>query len=343
VCPTGLKKIIMATSSINIQPVKGGSEMHNNREKKLDYVKEDLTPTNEQFFNKSISAARQEIAELYQKKVGQKLQEKATPIREAVLIVEQHHKIEDLQNLALKIESRFKVTAIQGYIHRDEGHLDGQEWKPNLHAHLVFDWQNKETGKSVKLNRQDMAELQTMVANHLGMERGVSSDKKHLSAIQFKAQEEEKKLNKVLEASENLETSHRSVDEYFVKGLFGISKDKTIEGLKTALKEQITNNQRLENKNDDLNRNIKQVKKEKQQDIDRLTFGYEFTLKAAYNYLKNPTLQNEKSLKSLIKSHTEDKELSENLKWELRQEKYQDKSLRIEKNRGQSNDFGIPM
>jgi hypothetical protein len=54
-------------------------------------------------------------------------------------------------------------------------------------------------------------------------------------------------------------------------------------------------------------------------------------------------LQNEKSLKSLIKSHTEDKELSENLKWELRQEKYQDKSLRIEKNRGQSNDFGIPM
>jgi hypothetical protein len=85
------------------------------------------------------------------------------------------------------------------------------------------------------------------------------------------------------------------------------------------------------------------VKKEKQQDIDRLTFGYEFTLKAAYTYLKNPTLQNEKSLKSLIKSHTEDKELSENLKWELRQEKYQDKSLRIEKNRGQNNDFGISM
>ncbi|MEO3656671.1 mobilization protein, partial [Phocaeicola vulgatus] len=49
------------------------------------------------------------------------------------------------------------------------------------HAHVVFDW-TQPNGKSVRLSRDDMAELQTIASETLGMERGVSSDRKHLSA-----------------------------------------------------------------------------------------------------------------------------------------------------------------
>ena len=35
-------------------------------------------------------------------------------------------------------------------------------FKPNYHAHVVFDWMNHETGKSRKLNDEDMAAMQTL-------------------------------------------------------------------------------------------------------------------------------------------------------------------------------------
>ena len=44
---------------------------------------------------------------------------------------------------------------------------------------VVFDW-TQPNGKSVRLSRDDMAELQTIASETLGMERGVSSDRKHL-------------------------------------------------------------------------------------------------------------------------------------------------------------------
>lgn len=33
--------------------------------------------------------------------------------------------------------------------------LKAKEWRPNLHAHLIFDWTEK-SGISIKLNRSDM-------------------------------------------------------------------------------------------------------------------------------------------------------------------------------------------
>jgi hypothetical protein len=127
-------------------------------------------------------------------KVGQKLQEKTALVREGVLLVENHHTIDDLKKLGEKLEQTFGIKTLQIYIHKDEGHtIDGQ-WKPNLHAHMVFDWQNKDTGRSIKLNRQQMSQMQTITAESLGMERGVPSDVKHLNAVQFKVQAEEQRL-----------------------------------------------------------------------------------------------------------------------------------------------------
>lgn len=195
----------MGKSSIHISAAKMGSEEHNSREKELDYVRKEWKHKNSKFYRESIAKALAECKAIYLEKVGQKMQVKAAPIREAVLLVEEHHTINDLQKVADNLENKFGIHAIQGYIHRDEGHWHGKEWKPNLHAHLVFDWQNKETGRSIKLSKEDLSEMQTMVANDLGMERGVSSSVKHLNALEFKNKKEFEKLQEKYGLDKSLE------------------------------------------------------------------------------------------------------------------------------------------
>ena len=186
----------MGKSSIHIVPVKAGSEKHNQRGKELSYVRSDLSHLNSSFVIKSIAEAKQFAEKNCKEKTGRTMQAKATPIREGVLLIGQHHTADDLKRLAVRIEEKFGIKTIQGYCHKDEGHHDkiSGEWKPNLHAHMVFDWTDHATGKSIKMNRDDMAELQTIVAQELNLERGVSSNKEHLNAIQYKSQQEQKDL-----------------------------------------------------------------------------------------------------------------------------------------------------
>jgi hypothetical protein len=106
----------------------------------------------------------------------------------------------DLRLFAERVEAKYKIKTLQIYIHRDEGHKATAEdiaagladtpgeFICNHHAHIVFDWMDHATGKSIKINKQQTSELQTLLAETLGMERGVSSDKKHLNALQYKAQ-----------------------------------------------------------------------------------------------------------------------------------------------------------
>ena len=74
-------------------------------------------------------------------------------------------------------EKRLDVIRID--LHHDEGYKDEEtnNIKYNRHAHIVFDWLDHTTGKTRKLNENDMRELQDVVANALGMERGESKAK----------------------------------------------------------------------------------------------------------------------------------------------------------------------
>ena len=127
-------------------------------------------------------------------KTGRKMQAKATPIREAVVVIEDTTTMDDLHRLAERLQRRFGIEVFQIAIHKDEGYHKGKDGlKLNLHAHLVADWTDHQSGKSLKLNRNDMAEMQTICAEVLGMERGKSSEKQHLSAIQFKIAAEEQR------------------------------------------------------------------------------------------------------------------------------------------------------
>ena len=245
-------------TSIHVQPVKGGSEQHNKREKELDYIRPELSHLNEYWEKDTQTARLENIKSRYLKSTGQKMQAKATPIREAVVVIKSETTMEDLKKLSDAYRQRFGIDTFQIAIHKDEGYPKG-EWKPNLHAHLVFDWTNQKTGKSLKLNRQDMVEMQTITAEVLQMDRGVSSDKQHLTAQQYKSFAEEAKLKQLEEEKARKEKQMKEELERFkvakarkeaaietaktlsegVKGLFGqSSKDKQIKAIKTQLNAQ---------------------------------------------------------------------------------------------------------
>ena len=249
-------------TSIHVQPVKGGSEQHNKREKELDYIRPELSHLNEYWEKDTQTDRLENIKSRYLKSTGQKMQSKATPIREAVVVIKSETTMEDLKKLSDAYRQRFGIDTFQIAIHKDEGYPKG-EWKPNLHAHLVFDWTNQETGKSLKLNRQDMVEMQTITAEVLQMDRGVSSDKQHLTAQQYKSFAEEAKLKQLEEEKARKEKQMKDELERFkvakarkeaaietaktlsegVKGIFGqSSKDKEIK----ALRKQINDLQQLQ-------------------------------------------------------------------------------------------------
>ena len=206
----------------------GTSEAHNRRSaeymaqinKDKIYVRCDLTSQNEVWVAEEIAAIDKHdgkvlqtvydnLATLVKQKTGRKMQEKirekvnpktgktvkvngSSPIREGVVLMKDDTTMDDLLRYADAVHQRFGITPLQIFIHRDEGHFegegDGKVWKPNYHAHIVWDWINHETGKSWKLNQADMRELQSIAAETLQMERGKSKSetgKEHLERNDF--------------------------------------------------------------------------------------------------------------------------------------------------------------
>lgn len=231
----------MAKTCIRVEACKiGSAERHNLRSKELDYIRPELTHRNEQWIERPITEVHQDITEKYKAATGQGLQKKATPIREGVIVISKDTTLRQLQNLAEKLEERFGVHAFQIYTHKDEGAnaWDGREeaWKPNYHAHMIFDWTDGHTGKTVKLNKHDMAEMQTITAECLNMERGVSSDRKHLSAMQYKNQMETEKAEQLQKDIEQLNreysTGTRQVNQ--VQEKLNIAR-KELKSMKTDI------------------------------------------------------------------------------------------------------------
>ena len=222
----------MAKTCIHFDPVKSGSEIHNWRMKELDYVIKELTPNDEHWVDpryegKTLEDIRKEIAERYQATVGQKMQTKAVPLREAVIVIKPDTTMADLQLLAKQLEKEFGIKCIQIHIHRDEGFnkTNPAPSNLNLHAHFVADWTH-DNGTSLRLGRQDTSRMQTIAAECLKMERGSSSNVKHLNAIQYK---EKKALENISSLRSLVRKSFLSKD---AKNTFYKRIDQLIEDLK---------------------------------------------------------------------------------------------------------------
>ena len=218
----------MAKSCARFQPVKPGSEEHNRRLKKLDYIREELTKNNMSWSAQSVADRLEQIKQLVKETTSRSLQSKATPIREAVVLLKRETTMEDLHRLRAAYKERFGIDVFQIDVHKDEGHFNKKgKWVGNYHAHVTADFTNHATGKSLKLTRQQMSELQTVTAEVLGMERGVSSDRKHLTALQFKVQAMQQQLEELRKEISSMDLT-KAVKERLLGFLNMSGKDKVI-------------------------------------------------------------------------------------------------------------------
>ena len=265
-------------TSINFKAAKSDSEIHNFRKKSFDYIRKDLTHKNEYWMEQKIADRLLKIESYCKEKSGRKLQKNAMPVREAVVVIKENTTMQDLHNLSKRLEEELKIRVFQIAIHKDEGHYDKDttEWKPNYHAHLVADWQDLETGKTLKHQSFHYSKMQDLAAECLEMERGISGSLARLEAVEFKIKKKEEDL-KILEERYNeikTELESKKSEDLIVKesdflGFQKIKTDKTIENYKKAIK---TNNiQLLKNKTEleskekqiaELNTKIESLKKE---------------------------------------------------------------------------------
>ena len=242
-------------TSINFKVAKSDSEIHNFRKKSFDYIRKDLTHKNEYWMGQKIADRVQKIESYCKEKSGRKLQKNAMHIREAVVVIKENTTMQDLHNLSKRLEEELKIRVFQIAIHKDEGHYDKdtKEWKPNYHAHLVADWQDLQTGKTLKHQSFHYSKMQDLAAECLEMERGVSGSLARLEAVEFKIKKKEEDLKILEERYQEMqqEMESKKSEELIVKesdflGFQKIKTDKTIENYKMVIK---TNNiQLLKNK-----------------------------------------------------------------------------------------------
>ena len=200
------------------------------------YIVPELTAGNEQwinpgFGNPDLQAHYDYIKRMVKEKTGRAMQEKererkgrngkitkvagCSPIREGVLLIRPDTTLADVRKFGEECQRRWGITPLQIFLHKDEGHwLNGQpetedresfkvgeRWfKPNYHAHIVFDWMNHDTGKSRKLNDEDMTEMQSLASDILLMERGQSkavTGKEHLERNDFIIEKQKAELQRM--------------------------------------------------------------------------------------------------------------------------------------------------
>ena len=208
------------------------------------YVVPELSTDNEQWINPDFGTPElrthyDNIKQMVKEKTGRAMQEKererkgkngkiikvagCSPIREGVLLIRPDTTLADVRKFGEECQRRWGITPLQIFLHKDEGHwLNGQpeaedresfkvgnRWfKPNYHAHIVFDWMNHETGKSRKLNDEDMAAMQTLASNILLMERGQAkavTGKEHLERNDFIIKKQKAELQRIEETKRHKE------------------------------------------------------------------------------------------------------------------------------------------
>ena len=256
------------------------SERHNRRDAdyiaslnpRILYVRTDLSPNNESYVAPdmqgiSLQQHYDAIKAMVKQKTGRAMQEKkvmvtgkngkqkerngSSPIRESVVNIKPNTTMNDLLKYTKKVHERWGVRAIQIHIHRDEGHYENPNdlstWKPNLHAHIIWDWMNHETGKSYKLGKKDMEELQDMAAETLEMERGqrkAETGREHLEHNDFILSQQKKQSAEldieIAEKRDRLDAENGNAIKSGVANLFGKGKYADMEKENKRLKDELT-------------------------------------------------------------------------------------------------------
>ena len=229
-----------AKASEHIKPCNiAQSERHNRRDADyiaslnpaMLYIRKDLAHLNEVYVapdmeGVSLQQYYEDIRVMVKQKTGRAMQEKdvkftdkkgkqrvrqgCSPIREGVVNIKPDTTMEDLLRYVKRVHERWGIRAIQIHIHKDEGHYedtnDPASWEPNYHAHIIWDWMDHNTGKSFKLNAEDMSAIQDLVAETLDMQRGQKKSETgidHLERNDFIIQKQENKKKQLQEEAKN--------------------------------------------------------------------------------------------------------------------------------------------
>ena len=352
-------------TSVHIKPCNiGQSEAHNQRTKEYlahinaskIYVRQDLIPLNQSWLSEqqeqmNLQQYYDAIGRMVKEKTGRAMQTKerarvnkktgkvikfagCTPLREGVVVCKEDTTMEQLKHFSDLCQQRFGITALQIHIHKDEGHYqdpqDTASWRPNYHAHIIWDWMNHNTGKSYKLDADDISTLQDLAAEALGMDRGVSkseTNKQHLERNDFIVAKQKREVEEAKAKKAELEKENKA------KAQQSEALDKEIEQ-----KQQKANREngnailsglanlagkgkyaQLEAENIEMKKQVAQIPQVVAQQVESLTSTYKEEIakeqKRADFWLEECNKQ-ERIYKGLL---TKSKNREENLKLELQQ------------------------
>lgn len=172
--------------SSNTQTAKANCLKHNRREGTIpSYVNTNRTHTNRTVFEDELISDRKSILPLikraeieYTNKTGQKCQKSFSPFRESVLHVKAGITDEQLLKFKENAEKLLGWNCVGIWLHQDEGHVNSkyiegnEDFAINYHAHVLWDCQDHKTGKAIRCDRKKLSEMQDILAEATGMERG---------------------------------------------------------------------------------------------------------------------------------------------------------------------------
>lgn len=187
--------------------------------RQLSYIRQDLTHLNESYSytEQSLAAELKRIQQDVKKHTGHKLQKNAIPLKEGVAAISDTTTLSDLKESCARCQKEFGLVPLKIHVHRDEGHTATRQWKPNLHAHIVWRMYN-EQGWNVRLSNMDYTSMQTEC---LVMERGQASSRKHVDALQHKIEAKTSQVEQLTEEVAELCTAKAA-------------KETTIDTIKTV-------------------------------------------------------------------------------------------------------------
>jgi len=169
----------MAKSSINFQKTKSNSSAETLREFEAEYLLPKIHRKENEYWNCGKTDAEVFADEILKaKRKGGRKPKLENSLWEAVINLNENHTMKDARKVAKHIERKFNILCTRIAIHRDEGKVFGEgenkTVKYNYHAHLNFVTykDSRQNWRRQLIRRKDLSELQSEVAELLGMERG---------------------------------------------------------------------------------------------------------------------------------------------------------------------------
>ena len=142
----------------------------------------------------------------------------------AVVNIKPDTTMQDLERLSKHFNDKYGFQCYQIAIHRDEGHIDENgERQINHHAHLEFVTLDKQTGRNRQreLKPQTLRQIQSEVAEILGMQRGI--DKRISKAERI----EPRKYAKLKEAEKKaIKTTQRETEKEAIEAFKAVSESE---------------------------------------------------------------------------------------------------------------------